>query len=169
MHQCDIDSNAWFHRVLFEVDLWQEPNGKAKKGTSIGQRLDVFTGLRGCPLYIVRIYAHHLKWYITRDLSAVSVLSCVWELFWICCGHWIISWHSSTFCEICFVFSVFCNDFWSFCLTPKRLPKEMWRWRGIFELSKTVRLFYACIKHICISCMYLLKLFMTNMFIVQQP
>lgn len=73
MHQCDIDSNAWFHRVLFEVDLWQEPNGGEKNGTSIGQRWDVFTGLRGCPLYIGRVYAYHHKWYITRDLSAVLV------------------------------------------------------------------------------------------------
>lgn len=28
MHHCDTDSNAWFHCMLFEVDLWQEPNGK---------------------------------------------------------------------------------------------------------------------------------------------
>lgn len=77
MHQCDIDSNAWFHRVLFEDDLWQEPNGGEKNGTSIGQRWDVFTGLRGCPLYIGHVYAHHHKWYITRDLSAVLLSRCV--------------------------------------------------------------------------------------------
>lgn len=28
MHHCDTDSNAWFHRMLFELDLWQEPNAK---------------------------------------------------------------------------------------------------------------------------------------------
>lgn len=30
MHQSDTNSNAWFHRILFEVDLWQEPNGEKK-------------------------------------------------------------------------------------------------------------------------------------------
>lgn len=72
----------------FEVDLWQEPNGGEKNGTSIGQRWDVFTGLQGCPLYIGHVYAHHHKWYITRDVSIcrVGFEMCVWELFWNCCG-----------------------------------------------------------------------------------
>lgn len=113
-----------------------------KNGTSIGQRWDVFAGLRACPLYIGHVYAHHHKWYITRDLSAVLVLrdACL-RIIWDLPRHWIISWQFSTFCEICFLFrfaffSVWCNDFGSICSKPRRLPQEMWRWRRILNKAK---------------------------------
>lgn len=55
MHQCDTNSNAWFHRMLFEVDLWQEPNRGKKNGTSIERCLDVFTPLGGSSRYSLHI------------------------------------------------------------------------------------------------------------------
>lgn len=123
----------------FEVDLWQEPNGGEKNGTSIGRRWDVFTGLQGCPLYIGHVYAHHHKWYITRDVSIcrVGLEMCVWELFWNCCGTESSLDTCLRFVRFVF-FSVYCNDFWPFCLKPERLPPETKGWRGNFEQSKAV-------------------------------
>lgn len=69
MHQCDIDSNAWFHRMLFEVDLWQEPN-REKNGTSIGQCLDVFTPLGGC----IHTQPAHMCIIISHKSEKISVI-----------------------------------------------------------------------------------------------
>lgn len=111
-----------------------------KNGTSIGQRWDVFTGLRGCPLYIGRVYAHHHKWYITRDLSAMLLSRCVFENylgFAAALNHLltVLYFLWDLFCFFVFLFftSFCCNDFWSFCLKSERLPQDRWRWRGNVE------------------------------------
>lgn len=48
MHQCDIDSNAWFHCMLLEVDLWQEPKRGEKKW-------DINSTISGCFYQTVRL------------------------------------------------------------------------------------------------------------------
>lgn len=58
MHHCDTDSNAWFHCMPFEVDLWQEPN-REKNGTSIVRCWDVRAAAYSLCMRVPSSVIHH--------------------------------------------------------------------------------------------------------------
>lgn len=72
MHQSDTNSNAWFHRMLFEVDLWQEPNG--------GKKWDINRTMFGCFRTTGRLFSiqslHVCVWIITSNIS--------WKILMLC-------------------------------------------------------------------------------------
>lgn len=84
MHHCDTDSNAWFHCMPFEVDLWQESNGE-KNGTSTVRCWDVGPRRTACACV-----CHH-QLYITGIPLAYVLKMYVWVIPLIP-QHWIISW-----------------------------------------------------------------------------